>query len=112
MFNANSFNPNSLPPHNNKMVWAVLCTVFCCLLGGILAIVYSSKSNNLYNNALFTNDLSMQNTLYYQSEQANKTAQTWITVSIITGILGFTGGAMVWITNNMATVSSFMNMID
>ncbi len=87
------------------MVWSVLCTIFCCLLGGIIAIVYSSKSNGLYNNALYANDPNMQNTLYFQSEQANKTAQTWITISIITGILGFTSGMIAWFSGAAANLT-------
>jgi len=78
-----------LPPHNNKMVWSILCTIFCCLVGGIAAIIYSSKSNSLYNAALISSDDSLRQSLYYQSEDKNKTAQTWITVSIICGIIAF-----------------------
>ena len=76
-----------LPPHSNKLTMSILCLLFCCLLGGIFAIVYSSKSNNLYNSAMAsTDDLTRQN-LYNQSVTANKTAKTWITISIITGII-------------------------
>ena len=88
-----------LPPHSNKMALSIVCTVFCCLIGGIIAIVNSSKSNNLYNSAMLSTDDSMRSALYYQSESSNKTAQTWITVSLISGgvymivifILGLTG---------------------
>ena len=34
-----------------------------------------------------TNDDSLKQNLFMQSEDANKTAQTWITVSLIVGIL-------------------------
>ena len=95
---------NYLPPHNNKMVWAVLCTVFCCLVGGIIAIVYSSRSNGIYNNALIASDPALQQSLYYESEKANKTAQTWITISIIAGILGATSGAIAWFSGAVANL--------
>lgn len=76
-----------LPPHSNKMAMSVICTLFCCLIGGIIAIVNSSKSNNLYNSAMYTQDDSMKSALYYQSEAANKTAQTWITISLAFGAI-------------------------
>ena len=98
------YAPNSLPPHANKMMWSVLCTVFCCLLGGIFAIVYSSRSNGLYNSALVASDPTLQQSLYYQSEKANKTAQTWITISIIAGILGVASGAIAWFSGAMANL--------
>ena len=76
-----------LPAHKNKMAMSIICALFCCLVGGIIAIINSSKSNNLYNSALMTNDDSLKQNLFMQSEDANKTAQTWITVSLIVGIL-------------------------
>ena len=88
MYNQPQGSSFILPPHKNKMVWAVLITLFCCRIGGIVAIVYSSKSNSAYNSAMFTNDDNLKSNLYYESERYNKTAQTWITVSIIVGILG------------------------
>ncbi len=74
-----------LPPHSNKMAISIICTLFCCLIGGIIAIVNSWKSNSLYNSAMLSTDDSMKSNLYYQSESSNKTAQTWITISLITG---------------------------
>ena len=79
--------PYILPAHSNKLAMYIICTLFCCLVGGIIAIINSSKSNNLYNSALMTNDDSLKQNLFMQSEDANKTAQTWITVSLIVGIL-------------------------
>lgn len=42
-------NPNSLgnPPDNN-LVWAILCTVLCCLPLGIVAIIKSTKVKELW----------------------------------------------------------------
>lgn len=34
--------PMGTPPDNN-LVWAILCTVFCCLPLGIVSIIYASK---------------------------------------------------------------------
>ena len=76
-----------LPPHSNKMIMSIICTIFCCLIGGIVAIINSSNSNKLYNSAMFTSDDNLKRSLYLQSEQKNKSAQTWITISLITGVL-------------------------
>lgn len=33
---------------DNYLVWAILCTILCCLPLGIVSIVYASKVDNLY----------------------------------------------------------------
>ncbi|MBO4427383.1 MAG: CD225/dispanin family protein [Bacteroidales bacterium] len=73
--------------HSNKMVWAILTTIFCCLVGGIVAIIYSSKSNSLYHSALLTTDDGLRNSLLLQSEEYNKKAGNWILVNIIFGFI-------------------------
>ena len=40
-------SPMGSPPDNN-LVWAILCTVFCCLPLGIVSIVKSSKVGELW----------------------------------------------------------------
>jgi hypothetical protein len=32
---------------SNNLIWAVLCTIFCCLPFGIVAIVYAAKVDGL-----------------------------------------------------------------
>ena len=78
-----------IPAHSNKMAMSIICTLFCCLIGGIIAIVKSSQSNSLYNQAMFSTDDAIKASLYQQSEEQNALAQSWITVSIITGIIAF-----------------------
>jgi len=36
------------PKPENNLVWAVLCTVLCCMPLGIVAIVYSTKVDSAY----------------------------------------------------------------
>lgn len=76
-----------LPPHNDRMVWAILCTIFCCLVGGIVSIVFSAESNKLYSSAVYASDDSMKHSLYLQSEQKNNVARTWIIISLAFGAL-------------------------
>jgi Interferon-induced transmembrane protein len=33
------------PPPNNHLVWAILSTAFCCLIPGIVSIVYAAQVN-------------------------------------------------------------------
>ncbi|RMA65860.1 CD225/dispanin family protein [Ulvibacter antarcticus] len=40
-------NPAGTPPDNN-LVWAILCTVLCCLPLGIVAIIKSTKVKELW----------------------------------------------------------------
>jgi interferon-induced transmembrane protein len=35
--------PIARPHVPNNLVWAILCTLFCCLPGGIVAIVYAAQ---------------------------------------------------------------------
>ncbi|MCH2490013.1 MAG: CD225/dispanin family protein [Flavobacteriales bacterium] len=41
-------NPNQSPPPDNHLVWAILSTVLCCLPLGIVAIIKSSKVDQLW----------------------------------------------------------------
>ena len=76
-----------LPPHSNKLALSIICTIFCCLIGGIVAIIYSSNSNSLYNSALHATDDDLRYSLYLQSEEKNRTARIWIIVSLAFGVL-------------------------
>jgi len=40
-------NPAGSPPDNN-LVWAILCTVLCCLPLGIVSIIKSTKVKELW----------------------------------------------------------------
>ena len=117
----NQFDPNSqywrnscpqpnvvLPPHGNKMVWAIRCTLFCCMVGGIVAIVYSAESNSLYNSALLSLDDQSRQNLYYLSEKKNKTAQTWIIVSIVWGCLYLILLMILW---SMGLLAGLLSMV-
>ena len=78
----------TVPFHSNRLAMAILCTIFCCQIGGIVAIVYSARSNSTYRSAMFSPDDATRQSLYYQSEQENKTAKTWIIVSVCSGLAG------------------------
>lgn len=60
----------------NHMVGAILTTLFCCQVGGIIAIIYAAQVNS----KLARGDVA-------GAQAASKTASTWITVNIITGLI-------------------------
>lgn len=43
-----STNQNMGTPPDNNLVWAILCTVLCCMPLGIVAIIKSTKVNELW----------------------------------------------------------------
>lgn len=61
---------------SNHMVLAVITTLFCCLFGGIIAIVYSSKVNTRLAQGDIAGALA-----------ASKTARNWIIVNIVVGCI-------------------------
>lgn len=58
------------------LVWAVLATVFCCLIPGIVAIVYSSMVSSRY----YARD-------FEGARLASRRAEIWIIVSIVLGVI-------------------------
>lgn len=76
--------PGSVPPPANA-AWTplsltnpILVTLFCCVIGGIISIVYTSQANTK----------GMQGNIAAAQADA-KTARTWMIVSITIGILIF-----------------------
>lgn len=59
-----------------SLVGPILVTVFCCLIGGIVSIVYASNANN----KALTGDLA-------GAEAAKRTSNTWMWASLVLGIV-------------------------
>ena len=59
------------------MVGAILTTIFCFFIGGIIAIVYASQVNM----KLAQGDI-------IGAQAASKVANGWITANVIVGLLG------------------------
>lgn len=74
----------SVPPVPNHMVGAILTTLFCCLIGGIISIVYASQVNT----KLALGD-------YAGAQTASRKAKNWIVVNIVVGIIGGIIGVLV-----------------
>ena len=69
--------PQKTPP-NNHLALAIITTLLCCQLTGIISIVYASQVNSKF----LAGD-------YVGAERASKNAQTWWIVSIVIGVLGW-----------------------
>jgi len=62
---------NPLVPPSNYLVGAILATIFCCQILGIVSIIYAAQVNSKW-----------QAGDYDGARQASKNALTWIWVSI------------------------------
>lgn len=69
--------PDEQPPMpDTYLVWSVLATVFCCLIPGIVAIVYSTMVSSKY----YVKD-------FEGARKASRMAQYWIIASIVLGVI-------------------------
>ena len=67
--------PGGSPP-DNKLVWSILVTLFCCLPFGIVAIIKSAEVNSKWN----AGDVA-------GAQQSAADAGKWIKWSVIAGVL-------------------------
>ncbi len=58
------------------LVWAIIATLCCCLPGGIVALVYSSRVSPLYNSGD-----------YEGARRASERAGLWVIISFVAGII-------------------------
>lgn len=70
-------NAEGMPPTN--LIWAVLVTILCCTIPGIVAIVMSSKVTSRYQ----AGDIE-------GARRASKATEWWVIISFILGILSAT----------------------
>jgi hypothetical protein len=68
--------PEREPMPQTHLVWSVLATVMCCLIPGIVAIVYSTMVSSRY----YAGDLE-------GARRASRMAEYWIIASVVTGVV-------------------------
>lgn len=73
-------NQSSKPESN--MVWAILCTLFCCLPLGVVAIINAAKVDNLYRQGDYTGAKQA-------SDNAAKYAKIGAGISVVIAIIYF-----------------------
>ncbi len=73
--------PIILPPVNNHLVFAIMVTIFCCLPGGVIALIYASQVNG---------KLAMGD--YNGAMASSRSANFWCWLSVI--LMGLVYAAM------------------
>lgn len=67
---------NIEPMPDTYLVWSVVFTVLCCLIPGIIAIVYSASVSSKY----YAGDIE-------GAKRASRNAQIWCIVSVVVGVI-------------------------
>ena len=70
------FDANGKPLVHNHMVAAVLTTIFCCVIGGVIAMLYAAQVNT----KLAQGDIA-------GAQSAARTAMGWIIANLLLGLL-------------------------
>lgn len=70
----NQGNQEAMP--STYLIWSILCTIFCCFVPGIVAIIFSSQVSSKY----YIGDIE-------GSKRASHNAEIWIIVSFVLGVL-------------------------
>ncbi len=65
---------------SNYLVGAILCTIFCCQILGIVSIIYASQVNSKWQAGDFDG-----------ARQASKNALTWIWISVGSAVILIVG---------------------
>ncbi len=60
----------------NYLVWSILTTLFCCLIPGIVAIVFSAQVNGLWAQGR-----------YAEAQKMSGRAKTWVIIAAVLGII-------------------------
>lgn len=60
----------------NYLVWAIVVTICCCIVTGVIAIVYASKVSPAY----YRGD-------YFEAEKASERASMWVIISFVLGLI-------------------------
>ncbi len=72
------YNNAPMPRPDNNLVWAILCTVLCCLPLGIVSIVYASKVDGCYTTGR-----------YAEAVENSQKALKWAKIGAIISVVGW-----------------------
>ena len=84
-------------PPDNKLVWSILVTLFCCLPFGIVAIIKSAEVNSKWS----AGDVAGAN-------QAAADAGKWIKWSVIVSIVAAVIGIVFWILSSSSAAERLL----
>ncbi|MGO9383061.1 MAG: CD225/dispanin family protein [Mycobacterium sp.] len=80
---------------DNYLVWAILCTVLCCLPLGIVSIVYSTKVSGLWAQGR-----------YAEAQSAAESAKKWAIIGAVVGAVLYVIVAVLWFFMFVVAVSN------
>ncbi|ORJ59994.1 CD225/dispanin family protein [Mycobacterium simiae] len=80
---------------DNYLVWAILCTVLCCLPFGIVSLVYSNKVSGLWAQGRVA-----------EAQDASNNAKKWAIIGAIAGAVAYAIIAILYIVIAVVAVSS------
>ncbi len=80
---------------DGHLVWAILCTVLCCLPLGIVSIVYSTKVSGLWAQGR-----------YAEAQSAADSAKKWAIIGAVVGAVSYVIGVVLWFAFVAAVVST------
>lgn len=72
------FSINKPRKPDNYLIWAILSTVLCCLITGIISIINAAKVDSLYTEGK-----------YAEAEEAAKKAKNWAIYGVIAAVIGW-----------------------
>jgi Interferon-induced transmembrane protein len=75
------------PEPDNYLVWAILCTVLCCLPFGIVSLVYSNKVSGLWTQGR-----------YAEAQAAADNAKKWAIIGAIVGAVFAVIIVVLWVS--------------
>ncbi|HSS24825.1 MAG TPA: CD225/dispanin family protein [Mycobacterium sp.] len=80
---------------DNYLVWAILCTVLCCLPLGIVSIVYSTRVSGLWSQGR-----------YAEAQAAADNAKKWAIIGAIVGAVIYLIAIVLWFVLFAVAVSN------
>ena len=80
---------------DNYLVWAILCTVLCCIPFGIVSIVYATRVSGLWAEGR-----------YAEAQSASDSAKKWAIIGAVVGGATYVIGVVLWFAFVAAVVSS------
>lgn len=80
----------SEPPPSN-LVWAILSTVLCCLIPGIVSIVFASQVNSKWASGD-----------YAGAQESSRKARTWAIIAAVLGLVLVVGSVVLSIAGVLA----------
>ncbi len=83
---------NDIPPlkPNNWLWQSIVATILCCLVFGVVGIIYAAKVDSLYYKGQ-----------YDEAERAAKRAKMWTLIAVVSGVVYIAVSLSLYLTGNL-----------